>query len=100
MAAKKTVTLECDAETAAALGEAIAAFAQAAYPPGGSECAQVARETLLDTARACFAHRGGPLALRRRQLGQLRSAVDWYFEERPQAPFAERLRAMLARPAD
>jgi hypothetical protein len=38
----------------------------AGYPPGGSECAQVARETLLDTANECAAHSGGVLALNKR----------------------------------
>jgi hypothetical protein len=69
--------VSCDADLATRLGQAIAAYAQAAYPPGGSECSQVARETLLDTASLCAAHDGGELALPKRQLALLRAAVDW-----------------------
>jgi hypothetical protein len=63
------------------LAQAIQAYAHAAFPPGGSECAQVSREALLDTARLCEQHAGGKLALNKRQLPQLRAAVSWYFSE-------------------
>ena len=74
----KTVQLPCDAGMAHSLGRAIRSYAHAAYPPGGSECAQVAREALLDVARQCDAHRGGGLTLRKRMLPQLRAAVRWW----------------------
>jgi len=73
----KTVTLDCDPLLARQLAAAVQAYAHAAYPPGGSECGQVAREALLDTAARCQAHRGGALVLRRRMLPQLRAAVRW-----------------------
>lgn len=66
---------------AVALGDAVAAYANAAFPDSGSECAQVSREALLDTARSCAGHAGGPLSLRKRQMAQVRAAVDWYFSE-------------------
>lgn len=81
---QRVVEIALSLELAGALAEAITAYAHAAFPDGGSECAQVSREALLDTARLCQAHRGGPLTLRKRQLPQLRAAVDWYFSE--QAP--------------
>jgi hypothetical protein len=74
----RTVELPCDAGVAHGLGRAIRAYAHAAYPPGGSECAQVAREALLDVARQCDAHHSGSLALRKRTLPQLRAAVRWW----------------------
>jgi hypothetical protein len=77
----KTHEFDCDAGLASALARAVSAYADAAFPEGGSECAQVSREALLDTARLCQAHRSGRLAVRRRQLAQLRSAVNWYFSE-------------------
>lgn len=77
----KTVDLTCDGTLAAHLGEAITAYAHAAFPEGGSECAQVAREALLETSRQCAAHDGPVLQLRKRQLPQIRAAVKWYFSE-------------------
>lgn len=73
----KTVSLELDARLAHSLAEAIRAYALAAYPRGGSDCAQVAREALLDTADTCAAHAAGPLVLRKRIMPQLRAAVRW-----------------------
>ncbi len=78
---RKTVMIACDGATARQLGTAIRAYTQAAYPEGGSECAQVARAALLDAAESCGAHAHGDLALRRRQLALLRSCVRWYFSE-------------------
>ena len=75
----RTLTVSCDAETARNLGQAIRAYAHAAYPDGGSECAQVARQTLLETSALCESHADGPLVLRRRQLPLLRAAVRWFF---------------------
>jgi len=78
---RKTVGIECDRQTAHLLGTAIRAYTQAAYPEGGSECAQVARAALLDAAAGCDAHETGDLLLRRRQLALLRACVRWFFSE-------------------
>jgi hypothetical protein len=86
--------VSCDAALAARLGQVVAAYAEAAYPAGGSECSQVARETLLDTARLCLAHDGGELALPKRQLAMLRAAVDWVGEQTDSATVTE-LRALV-----
>lgn len=95
---RKTVKIACDAPTAQQLGTAIRAYTNAAYPVGGSECAQVARAALLDAAESCDAHQSGDLALRRRQLALLRACVRWYFTE--QGPgdvkWKARLEALLA----
>ena len=49
MAAKK-ITLQCDVPVRDIVCSAIRDYARAAYPEGGSECAQVARYTLLELA--------------------------------------------------
>ena len=77
----RTVAIHCDADSAAKLAQAIRGYADAAYPAGGSDCSQVSRVTLLDTAKLCAAHRTGELKLRRRQLALLRTGVRWYFSE-------------------
>lgn len=71
----------CNPEQARALARVIRAYADAAFPTGGSECAQVSRATLLDTAARCEQHAGGALGLRRRQLPVLRGAVRWALSE-------------------
>lgn len=80
MARQMTVTLIIPAADIAAIAAAISAYAHAAYPPGGSECAQVSRQTLLDTAAAIAASEG-QVDIRRRQLAMLRAAISWYFDE-------------------
>jgi hypothetical protein len=62
------------------LTELIRCFAAAAYPPGGSDCAQVARETLLGTAEQ-IARSDGPAVASTRQRPLLKQAVKWYFSE-------------------
>lgn len=76
----RTITVDCDADTARQAGDAVACYADAAYPPGGSECSQVAREALLDTAARCHAHTGGLLALPKRQIPLMKAALRWYGE--------------------
>ncbi|MGD2119485.1 MAG: hypothetical protein PVG66_14075 [Chromatiales bacterium] len=83
---RKTVRLTFNQTESAAIARAIAAYAQAAYPPGGTECSQVAHETLLDTARQIDNHTG-ELEIRRRQLPMLKAAINWYFS--PDGPEPE-----------
>ena len=78
---QKTVALDCDHTTAQHIAEAIRAYAHSAFPPGGSDCAQVSREALLDSASICASHESGTLVLRKRQMPQIRAAVNWYFGE-------------------
>lgn len=73
----RLVSLNCDPSQASELAEVIRTYAMAAYPPGGSECAQVAREALLDAAGQIAGHQGGPLQVRKRLLPQFRAAVRW-----------------------
>ena len=78
------------------LAQALRAYVDAAYPAGGSECAQVARETLRDTAAACAAHPGGPLQLRKRQVPQIKAAIQWSLNENP-STLVELLPGLLKR---
>ncbi len=76
--AGKVVTLDCPPAQAVQLAEALRTYVEAAYPPGGSPCAQVARETLLDTARQLAAG-DGPATIPRRQRHLVRAAIAWYY---------------------
>ena len=79
--AGKTFQLRCTSEQAEALALALETFARAAYPPGGSECAQVASETLRDSARLIRENAADAAGaeLRRRQRVLLKSGITWYF---------------------
>jgi len=68
-------------EEAQLLAKALHTYALAAYPPGGSECAQVSRETLQESAREIEANAATEKGaqLRRRQRVQMKAAVKWYF---------------------
>ena len=83
----KTLSLQLDRASAEGIARAVTAYAQAAYPPGGSDCSQVAHETLLDTARQINSHPGRNLAIRRRQIALLKAAINWYFS--PDGPEPE-----------
>ncbi len=78
----KTFLLHANSEEEAQLlANALHAYALAAYPPGGSECAQVSRETLQASAREIAANAASAQGaqLRRRQRVQMKAAVQWYF---------------------
>lgn len=91
----KTYSLHCPTALAQQLAEALTAYAHAAYPAGGSQCTQVAHQTLLDSARelARAAHAGDAAVLRRRQRGIFKAGVAWYFG--PEGPGDPQLRAPL-----
>jgi hypothetical protein len=77
---RKTVELPAGPRARRLLAEVLTHFTAAAYPPGGSECAQVARETLQTTAQrlaACDA----PAEISLRQRPLLKQAIRWYFAE-------------------
>ena len=78
--ADKTFAIAVSQSQARKLAEAIEVYAHAAYPIGGSDCAQVAREALLDSAKAFSSlETYGIVQVRKRQRRPLKAAVDWYF---------------------
>lgn len=100
---RKTLTIPAGPRARQLLAQAIGTFAEAAYPPGASECAQVARESLLGTA-ATIARAVDAATVSARQRSLLKQAVTWYFAEvSPQTP-APQVQALLellrGQPAD
>ena len=75
---------------------ALREYAEAAYPPGGSECAQVARAALMDAAldlESGFAATGSHAELSRRLRGNTKAAIQYFCEQHDQAdllPWLER----------
>jgi len=67
-----------------ALCQALRDYAEAAYPPGGSECGQVARAALMDAAVALetgFAESGSQAEVSRRLRAHIKAAVTYYCEQ-------------------
>ena len=82
MAAGK-LNLTCDGAVRDILCGAIRDYACAAYPEGGSDCAQVARYTLLELAGQIEAGIGSELstlAISRRPRAMIRAAVQYHYD--------------------
>jgi len=78
--ADKSFAIAVSQSQAQKIAEAIAVYAHAAYPVGGSDCAQVSRDALLDSAKAFSSlEADGIVQVRKRQRRPLKAAVDWYF---------------------
>ncbi len=79
----KPKTLYCPASSIPFLVSAINEYALAAYPPGGSECAQSAREALQTAAAQIqveYDEAQQSVVVNRRLIAQMKAAVDYYFE--------------------
>jgi len=81
MAARK-ITLHCDVAVRDIVCAAIRDYAHAAYPEGGSECAQVARYTLLELAAEIDAGITGhseTVQISKRPRAMVKAAIEYYF---------------------
>jgi hypothetical protein len=82
------INLQCDTVVRDILCTAIRDYAHAAYPVGGSECAQVARYTLLDLAREIedgICEGNGSVLISRRPRAMIKAALEYYFDRLDQA---------------
>ena len=87
MAAKK-ITLHCDVPVRDIICSAIREYAHAAYPEGGSECAQVARYTLLELAEqinAGISDESHSVEISRRPRAMVKAAIEYYFNRLDEA---------------
>jgi hypothetical protein len=78
-----TITLQCDMAVKEILCRAIREYAHAAYPEGGSDCAQVARYTLLELAQQIDAGitSGHPsVEISRRPRAMVKAAIAYFFD--------------------
>jgi len=78
---KRTLNFSCADNLCENLATVIKYYAHAAFPIGGSECAQATRESLLDMAQRLNVTLEQSIVLNRRQVPMLKSAVKWYFSE-------------------
>jgi len=80
----KTLTLSGPPRMQVALCSALREYAEAAYPPGCSECGQVARVALMDAAgqlESGFAATGIQADVSRRLRAHMKVAVQFYCEQ-------------------
>jgi hypothetical protein len=87
MAARK-ITLHCDVPVRDILCAAIRDYAHAAYPEGGSDCAQVARYTLLELAglvEAAISDTCHSVEISKRPRAMLKAAIDYHFDRQDAA---------------
>jgi hypothetical protein len=83
MAAGRTMTLEASPEQLLELSHALHFYAEAAWPPGGSDCAQASREALTSTADAIARSQQitpGRAEFSRRQKATIRAALEYASE--------------------
>ena len=96
---KRMLSFSCIDNACENLATVIKYYAHAAFPVGGSECAQATRESLLDMAQRLDMTVEQSFALNRRQVPMLKSAITWYFSEVKQDDLLkERLLKQLQRP--
>jgi hypothetical protein len=84
MAARK-ITLHCDVAVSDIVCAAIREYACAAYPEGGSDCAQVARYTLLELAAsidAGISEHSQSVEISKRPRAMIKAAFEYYFNRR------------------
>ena len=78
-----TITLKCDLAGKEILCRAIREYAYAAYPEGGSDCAQVARYTLLELAQqidAGITADQQQVEISRRPRVMVKAAIEYYYD--------------------
>ena len=87
MAATK-LSLHCDVHVRDIVCSAIREYAYAAYPEGGSECAQVARYTLLELAdqiNSGINDASHVIEISRRPRAMVKAAFEYYFNRLDEA---------------
>ena len=83
-----TITLQCDVAVKEILCRAIREYAHAAYPEGGSDCAQVARYTLLELAQQIdegITADNQRVAISRRPRAMVKAAIEYFFDRQDAA---------------
>jgi len=81
--ASRRIILQCDIHARDILCTAIREYAQSAYPEGGSECAQVARYTLLELAAEIsdgISEEKVSVEISKRPKQIVKAALEYYFD--------------------
>lgn len=95
----KELVLHCPLSVVETLCDAIQLYASAAYPPGGSECAQSAREAMLNAALKLeqqFDPKTDTTRMSRRISTHVKSAIEYYFDQVARHDDGQQTRKALA----
>lgn len=91
----KILPFNCQDNACRRLAEVLIHYAKAAFPNGGSECAQASREALENIAQQ-LQQSFDTCEIKARQRAMLKNAIEWYFSEIEQnTADKERLLAQL-----
>lgn len=75
----KIKPLSLNQKDATAIATAVFVYAEAAYPAGGSECAQATNQTLKELAKAIGNSHEIPFSYKKRQKPMIKAAVKWFY---------------------
>lgn len=90
----KTLTLHCPGFALSQLASSLEEYANAAYPPGASECSQASRAALLDVAASInlqVATKKDEITVSRRLRSHIKAALHYAVENRSTNPVFELL---------
>ena len=77
---KKNIILCSLSQTdSTAISNALFAYANAAYPSCGSECAQALNQSLKELAHSLSHAYEIPVQLKKRQLPMIKAAISWFY---------------------
>ena len=80
--AKKTFSFNCENQHCQQLASILQHYIDAAFPPGGSECAQATREALQAVQQNLSrAENTSIVAISIRQRSLLKACINWYFTD-------------------
>ena len=79
MTKKKSRIVQLTEEESRAVSRGLVAYANAAYPPGGSECSQASNQTLKEIALQLGNSHLQPAELKKRQIPMIKAALRWFY---------------------
>ena len=79
MPAKIVREIRLSLKDAEAVNMALVAYAEAAYPTGGSECSQASNQALKALGEAFLVSNTVPLKIKKRQLAMIKAAIRWFY---------------------
>ena len=85
----KTITLHCPVFALEQLASTLEAYANAAYPPGASECSQASRAALLDVVTSIYlqvATNKDEVTVSRRLRSHIKAALQYAVENQGAKP--------------
>lgn len=87
----KTKTTQLNENNVKAISVALEAYANSAFPPGGSECSQASNQSLKEIAKKIESALQHQVTIKKCQLPMLKAALRWYYKPEESGIDAENL---------